>query len=477
MSTSTGERATHVGGFPRGAGFLAAPRSIAARGLAVARWLQMCGVDRAGALGLGKQILLVNTLTLVASALYVFGLISDLLMPPSWMLHLDVFALLSHLFLPLLNRVGRFLTARCLFLLLTNGVTCLAAAAEGPDSGLQYLLLPLAPVPLVLFTLDRRRELCALFACVLMSVLGFFALEATHYRDLIPEAMRLPTSRVIFLDSVASAFVFSLATTFYFLVGERRAERELREQQGQVLASAKLNALGEMAGGVAHEINNPLGILTLLSARLTLLAKQERLDPALARKLSADIETNLGRVATVVRNLRAFARDGSRDPVARIALADVIKDAVGFCKARCTSAGIVLRVMSVSRTLAIDCRSIEVTQILLNLLHNAREAAEKQEHGVRWIDVAVVEVPPVIEVRVTNSGPVIEHHHRSRIFEPFFTTKPIGRGTGMGLSVSLGLAEAHGGTLLLDEASLHTCFVLRLPRARDSAPPHQSLQG
>ncbi|MFT3923227.1 MAG: ATP-binding protein [Myxococcales bacterium] len=426
------------------------------------RALQTYGVEQAAEQGLGKQILMTNSLTLVGAALYLSGLVY-LLGPAPWILYLDLFALLAHLLLPFLNRWRLFFTSRVTLVLLANGVMSVAAAAEGPGSGIQYLLFPLAPLPLVLFTLDSRREIAAMVSCVAMSVAAFFALDLINDRGLMPDAMRLATSRVMYVDSVFSTFVVSLSVTFYLLVSYRRAERQLVAQQGQLLASAKLAALGEMAGGVAHEINNPLGILSLLSSRLALMARSERFDRASATKLCTEIEGNLARVAGIVKNLQAFARDGSRDPPVCADLSELIEAALGFCRERCLSHGVALSIAPLDRYVGIQCRPGDVTQILLNLLNNAREAAEKQPGGERWIDLSVSDSAEGVDVRVSNGGPLLPHHQRARLFDPFFTTKPVGRGTGMGLSVALGLAQAHGGTLLLDESAPNTCFVLHLP--------------
>jgi two-component system NtrC family sensor kinase len=109
----------------------------------------------------------------------------------------------------------------------------------------------------------------------------------------------------------------------------------------------------------------------------------------------------------------------------------------------------------------------QLQQIIANLLTNARQALEQQA-GARRVQIGVRAIGPEIEIAIADNGPGVAPDHRKRIFDPYFTTKPAGMGTGIGLAVSRGIAEAHGGSLTLTDTPHGACFVLRLPRAEAS---------
>jgi signal transduction histidine kinase len=424
-------------------------------------WLIAAGTPGAAERGLERQIRLTNQLSLLAGALYIGGTLSDLLMPSSWMRSLDAFAMLAHFSLPLLNRAGFFVTSRISLMLLANSVIFLATAAEGPGSGMQYLFPTFVGLPLVLFDL---RERVPLVLGVALPLGCFVALEVVGYQALLPVWMHLPTSRAIFWDSVFSAFAFSFLTVLYFLVANQRVERRLEDHQGKMIASSKLTALGEMAAGVAHEINNPLGILFLLTSRLGQLSTARPPDAAALGKLTVDVQANLERIADVVSSLRAFSRDGAADASEPVSVERIVEDALGFYRQRLRNHEIELRLRSVSTEVEVPCRAVEITQIVVNLLSNAHDAVLRSSRVERWIEVAVLPADAQVEIHVSDSGDGVHREIRDKLFQPFFTTKPVGKGTGLGLSVSLGLAQAHGGNLQLDSAAPVTRFVLSLPR-------------
>jgi C4-dicarboxylate-specific signal transduction histidine kinase len=144
----------------------------------------------------------------------------------------------------------------------------------------------------------------------------------------------------------------------------------------------------------------------------------------------------------------------------------IVDDTVELCAQRFRMAGIDLEVVHADDDAHVECRGGQISQILLNLLSNAFDAVDgRAERRVR-LAVATSELDVRIAVTDTGSGIPAEIAHR--IMEPFFTTKEIGRGTGLGLSLSKGIAEAHGGQLALDPSSTETRFLLSLRRC---APP------
>jgi C4-dicarboxylate-specific signal transduction histidine kinase len=195
-----------------------------------------------------------------------------------------------------------------------------------------------------------------------------------------------------------------------------------------------------------------------------LLAANDRLDVPAVLKAARDIDATVGRIRRIVDALRSFARQCDEDPTRPESVRTIVHDTVELCAQRFQMQGIDLQVASIPADLEVECRGIQISQVLMNLLSNAYDAVERCP--VRRVRISVL---ADVRIAVTDSGAGIAPEIESRIMEPFFTTKGIGRGTGLGLSVSKGIAEAHGGQLAHDPTSPETRFVLTLRRERRSA--------
>ena len=234
-------------------------------------------------------------------------------------------------------------------------------------------------------------------------------------------------------------------------------ERRLREQ---LIHSERLSAVGQLVAGVAHEINNPLqavmGFTELLIGADT--------SPEIRRDLE-QIRTDADRAAKIVRHLLLFAR---RSTLER-AVADLNEIARSTCALRAyelRSAGIELVEHYSTELPLVVVNREEIQQVVLNLMLNAEHAVRAGGRGGR-IRIVTGETSDAAYIEVTDDGPGVPAVVVSRIFEPFFTTKGVGQGTGLGLSVSLGIAEAHNGRLELLSSERGACFRLTLPSATD----------
>lgn len=236
----------------------------------------------------------------------------------------------------------------------------------------------------------------------------------------------------------------------------------LREAQERLLETSKFTALGEMAGGVAHEINTPLCAIQLIAEQLQTLLSDEKLDREMVAKLLGKIVELTGRIAAIIKGLRMFSRNAGMDPLQKESVAGILRSTLSFCEHKFKSEGIEVAVKYPDESIALDCRPTQISQVVLNLLNNARDAIMTLPE--RWIRVDVESGVDHVEVSVTDSGPGIDAMLRAKIFQPFFTTKPVGLGTGLGLSVSKGIIESHQGSLNLDTACGNTRFIIRLPR-------------
>lgn len=246
------------------------------------------------------------------------------------------------------------------------------------------------------------------------------------------------------------------------------AQEELKNHHEQLIASAKLSSLGEMAAGIAHEINNPLSIIYGLASQTK---KKQETGTLESERLASNLSTILAtteRIAKIVRGLRTFSRDVHDDPLTPTAVAQIIEDTLELCKEKFRFHSIDLQIDYKPESV-IDCRPAQISQVLMNLLNNAYDAVETLDR--KWIQVNAIERDNVAVITVTDSGSGIPIESRHKIMLPFFTTKSIGRGTGLGLSISTGIAEGHGGKLYYDDTHAHTRFVLELPLSKQALSP------
>ena len=228
---------------------------------------------------------------------------------------------------------------------------------------------------------------------------------------------------------------------------------ELKRSQMQLIESNKMAAVGQLAAGVAHELNTPLGCIMLAL---------ENLRTEQNRKL-ADIALKAGtRAQTIIGNLLFYSREGVLffQPYS---LSKVVEDSIDLFHQQFDDQGIVLET-SFSELPTLRGKPGHVQQVVLSLLANANDACLSQPSGARrmiWLETFVRDKTVVLSCRDSGSG--VDPQVAARIFEPFFTTKPVGRGTGLGLSVARQLAQEHGGSVRLERSADPTTFVLELP--------------
>lgn len=252
------------------------------------------------------------------------------------------------------------------------------------------------------------------------------------------------------------------------ITDKKATERLLDDQQLKMLTSAKLSALGEMAGGIAHEINNPLSIINGNAGLLKSLARHKIFDQLRVLEIADRIESTVRRISAIVKSLKTIARAGEEEPMQEESLRQIISDTLEICCDRFTQREIRLDLEPFPDEVTLLCRSGEIAQILLNLLNNAVDAVENMPE--KWVKISVMTSPESVEIVVTDSGRGIPSEVRGRVLEPFFTTKAAGKGTGLGLSISKTLAEKNRGDLRLDASHPHTRFIARfkaLARAGD----------
>ncbi len=243
------------------------------------------------------------------------------------------------------------------------------------------------------------------------------------------------------------------------------AHEIIESQRTKLVVSARLASLGEMAGGIAHEINNPLQIIVGHAAVMNSRLARGDVKPDEISASFTKISATADRIARIVKGLRTVARDGDHDPFQITSPVLFVNDALALCSEKMRRHDIDVKIdMTPLDDVYIPCRTVQIAQVVLNLLTNAYHAAEVAPE--KWIRIECAQSAHWIEIAIVDSGAGVPDAIRDKIFQPFFTTKEVGVGTGLGLSLSLSIARDHGGTIEFDRSSPNTRFVLRLPRTQ-----------
>jgi PAS domain S-box-containing protein len=249
------------------------------------------------------------------------------------------------------------------------------------------------------------------------------------------------------------------------LTERKRAEAALAKSREALYQTEKLTALGSLLAGVSHELNNPLSIVV---AQAVMMERQSR-GSELAER-AQKIRKAADRCARIVQTFLAMARQKrpEREPVDLNAVAIAAYDLAEY--------GLKNDGIIATRDLApglpkISADADQLHQIIINLIVNAQQALVEMGAPDRALTLRTVlgEAPDTVILEVADNGPGIPDEARRRVFEPFYTTKAQGQGTGVGLSFSQGLAEAHGGRLDLVPTPRGACFRLTLPIDLDPA--------
>jgi signal transduction histidine kinase len=241
-----------------------------------------------------------------------------------------------------------------------------------------------------------------------------------------------------------------------------KARRDLAIERSKADATARLASLGQMAQGVAHEINNPLSVVMFSAEELNQRAKNGDIDPELFENFTGKIVKMSHRMAKIIKGLRYFSRDAEKDPIKPTSLEQIIEQAVDLQRELIKNNGIDLEVNLPDEDLMIECREVQIIQVIMNLLNNAHDATLATSE--RWIRMHASADETSVILKMENSGSPIPDELKEKIFEPFFSTKEVNKGTGLGLSISIGLMQQNGGDLKLTSLSPAT-FELRFKRA------------
>lgn len=237
---------------------------------------------------------------------------------------------------------------------------------------------------------------------------------------------------------------------------------EVLKQKSRADYASKMASLGQMAGGIAHEINTPLAIIQSYAEFINDEVNSETLSKQRLQKCADKIQFTTERIAKIIRGLLSFSREGSKDPFETFCIHQNIEQTLSFCRERFRATGVDLAVENFN-SVHVNGRPVQISQVVLNLLNNSYDAVKNQENPK--IKIEMQDLDTHVQVAVEDNGSGIDSSIKENLFQPFVTTKSIGQGTGLGLSVSHGIIEDHGGVLKLDLDSPTTRFLIRLPKS------------
>ncbi|WP_176736440.1 sensor histidine kinase [Oligoflexus tunisiensis] len=241
---------------------------------------------------------------------------------------------------------------------------------------------------------------------------------------------------------------------------------QLEEQIAKSFNDRRIAALGEMAGGIAHEINNPLAILVGRAGQLRKFVSTLNCDQSEVEMILNSIEKTIFRIQEAVTDLETIASNPSTEEVKLLHFGRLLQRIRDLSINRYAPRGIRVDFPETFEA-TIEAREVELAQAFLYLIENASEAA--LQSATPWFRVEVQTLDAdTLRVRLIDSGQGVPEDVRDKIFQPFFTTKEVGQGRGVGLSLAMSIIDSHGGRLYFDFNQTHTTVCVELPISRQN---------
>jgi two-component system NtrC family sensor kinase len=244
---------------------------------------------------------------------------------------------------------------------------------------------------------------------------------------------------------------------------QHRAETVRLHTDERLAQAERLATVGRLAAGVAHEINNPLGSIQLYTDLLLEATAPD--DPR--RSNLSQIAIQARRAQEIVKGLLDFSRQ--RPPrLERRDLNGIVAEGLAWIARQADARNVTLRTELSTVPLWVRADASQIQQVLINIIVNALDAM--REGGTLTVRSGYSERPGFCRIAVTDSGPGIPEEHLARLFDPFFTTKEVGRGVGLGLAISYGIVQQHGGEIEVQSAlGAGSTFRVLLPVEADEA--------
>lgn len=282
---------------------------------------------------------------------------------------------------------------------------------------------------------------------------GFPVQDAGQDHDLKSDSPASQSSRIVLIaDDITD---------------KKQEEELLRAREAQLVDHSRSLAVGDLATGVAHEINNPLTVIIGKADELKNLAGQGKASSKKIVEIAEKIQDTSVRISKIISSLKALAGREKSAAMNRVSFTRIGRELRDFCSEKFRLSGIHLEIPDFPETLIAEINETMISQMILNLINNAHDAVINLNE--RWVRVEYSEDQDAVYISVSDSGSGVPVKIRSRIFDPFFTTKAPNQGTGLGLSLAASIARHHNGSLRLNTLHQHTCFVIQLPKRQPKA--------
>jgi signal transduction histidine kinase len=317
----------------------------------------------------------------------------------------------------------------------------------------EYFYFPAMMLSPLLFSTDEKKVMCIGISIPFFVWFATVALPYPTYQEpwIIPAGFQ-KTLQIL-------NFVSAISLTGFILT---RYQKYFKSYQSEVALRERLVALGEMANGVAHEINNPLTIiLAKTRGHQKLLNEQSPISEKMKTDFEIIISTGL-RISKIVNTMLALSRDASSEAIKDVLLVDIINDTLDLIKERLQHTEITLQ-LKIDESISINCRPSQISQALLNLIQNSIDALAKNDIENKWIQVLTQRDGDHVAIIVIDSGKGIDIKISEKIMTPFFTTNHTKKSLGLGLSLAHSIAVNHNGHLTHSIYSNNTKFILRIP--------------
>jgi C4-dicarboxylate-specific signal transduction histidine kinase len=265
------------------------------------------------------------------------------------------------------------------------------------------------------------------------------------------------------LESSRKAMIHIMSDLKETTAEVQRREQELREKQEQLVQAGKLATLGELTTGIAHELNNPLNNIGLFMGNaidLIELGMAGSEPERILQELHSAMQ-QVRKATEIISHLRTFGRVASvsREPVQ---LTQVILRSISLMQEQLRLRQIEIKLNFPPEEIVVIGNAIQLEQVFINLLTNARDALTSVAY--KCIEITCSVQSDMVEIRFQDSGPGIPPGLEQRIFDPFFTTKDVGTGTGLGLSITYGIIKEHQGSIAVqNEPGKGALFLIQIP--------------
>ncbi len=241
------------------------------------------------------------------------------------------------------------------------------------------------------------------------------------------------------------------------------AQMELKELEAQLIQTEKLTALGKVATGISHELTQPLFDIKLLAE--SVIEDWSETPTKLNKHKIEQILQHVNRCSTIIKHLGEFGRDARNVKRTTNDLNKIIKNSVSLVAEKFKKSGLKIKHDFAKELLEIDCNSVQIEQVITNLLLNAEDALDHTKDKRIFVRTFFDNGYSIVEVRDNGKG--LSKAQQRKVFDPFFTTKKLGEGMGLGLSISLNIIKNHGGTIDLEsQEGKGTAFRIKLPLAK-----------